>query len=284
MLERILLADSGSGNTEAMMKVLLEIPLIQRASITVLHIVRSRISAKRMEEKLAEGEQILDKIVKTLNLDAAMTSTVLREGDPKDVVLQVANETNADLIVLGSRGLEGVRAILENSVSQYVFQLTSRSILLVKDDLLGIKPIKRVLIGMDQSASAQAGLKLGIDMLRDIPNGELWLVRTVSNIRKRLSRETEPDPSKDPVLMAAAGEAQRYGIKTNLVAPEGKAGLRICQLADDKRINLIILGSPERRPSVAKGLPDIDRLLGSSLSDFVRVNTPCPVLLSRVPD
>ncbi|MEM6837573.1 MAG: universal stress protein [Cyanobacteria bacterium P01_C01_bin.120] len=284
MIERILLADSGSGNTEAMMKVLLEIPLIQRASITVLHVVRPRISAKRMEEKLAEGEQILDKIVKTLNLDAAMTSTVLREGDPKDVVLQVANETNADLIVLGSRGLEGVRAILENSVSQYVFQLTSRSILLVKDDLLGIKPIKRVLIGMDQSASAQAGLKLGIDMLRDIPNGELWLVRTVSNIRKRLSRETEPDPSKDQILMAAAAEARRYGIKTTLAAPEGKAGLRICQLADDKRINLIILGSPERRPSVAKGLPDIDRLLGSSLSDFVRVNTPCPVLLSRVPD
>ncbi|MEM9767998.1 MAG: universal stress protein, partial [Cyanobacteria bacterium P01_D01_bin.71] len=141
-----------------------------------------------------------------------------------------------------------------------------------------------VLIGMDQSASAQAGLQLGINMLRDISDGELLLVRTVSNLRARLSKETEPNPNDDPVLTAAAAEARRYGIKTTLSAPEGKAGRRICELADDKRINLIILGSPERRPSVAKGLPDIDRLLGSSLSDFVRVYTPCPVLLTRVAD
>ena len=50
---------------------------------------------------------------------------------------------------------------------------------------------------------------------------------------------------------------------------------------DDNNIDLLLLGSPDRRPSIAKNLVDLDRLLGTSLSDYVRVNANCPVLLVR---
>ncbi len=46
-------------------------------------------------------------------------------------------------------------------------------------------------------------------------------------------------------------------------------------------MDLLILGSPDRRPSSAKNLVDIDKLLGNSLSDYVRVYSNCPVLLVR---
>ncbi|RZM76071.1 universal stress protein [Leptolyngbya iicbica] len=282
MIEKILLADSGTGNTEAMMKVLMEIPLIQRANITVLHVVPPQVSAESMTEKWEAGGRTLAEAIKNLNLDPGHVTAMLREGDPKDVVIKVAKEIEADLIIMGSRGLKGLKAILDNSVSQYVFQLSSRPMLLVKDDLYSIRPIKRIMVAMDKSDSAQEGLKLGINLLRDVSGGELVLVHTVSNLKARPFDETEPDPSKDPVLTAAAAEAKRYGLKTTLAAPEGKAGRRICQLADDKNVDLIILGSPDRRPSIAKGMPDLDRLLGESLSDYVRVYTPCPVLLTRI--
>jgi nucleotide-binding universal stress UspA family protein len=42
-----------------------------------------------------------------------------------------------------------------------------------------------------------------------------------------------------------------------------------------------MVGSPDRRPSIARSLPDLDRLLGSSVSDYVRVNATVPVLLTR---
>ncbi|WP_204141831.1 universal stress protein [Halomicronema sp. CCY15110] len=282
MIEKILLADSGTGNTEAMMKVLMEIPLIQRANITVLHVVSPQVSAEGMTEKWEAGGRTLAEAIKNLNLDPGHVTAMLREGDPKDVVITVAKEIDADLIIMGSRGLKGLKAILDNSVSQYVFQLSSRPMLLVKDDLYSIRSVKRVMVAMDKSDSAQEGLKLGISLLRDVSGGELVLVHTVSNLKARPFDETEPDPSKDPVLTAAAAEAKRYGIKSTLAAPEGKAGRRICQLADDKNVDLIILGSPDRRPSIAKGMPDLDRLLGESLSDYVRVYTPCPVLLTRI--
>ena len=282
MIEKILLADSGTGNTEAMMKVLMEIPLIQRANITVLHVVPPQVSAEGMTEKWEAGGRTLAEAIKNLNLDPGHVTAMLREGDPKDVVITVAKEIDADLIIMGSRGLKGLKAILDNSVSQYVFQLSSRPMLLVKDDLYSIRSVKRIMVAMDKSDSAQEGLKLGVNLLRDVSGGELVLVHTVSNLKARPFDETEPDPSKDPVLTAAAAEAKRYGIKTTVAAPEGKAGRRICQLADDKNVDLIILGSPDRRPSIAKGMPDLDRLLGESLSDYVRVYTPCPVLLTRI--
>jgi len=263
MIEKILLADSGTGNTEAMMKVLMDIPLVQRASITVLHVVPSQISAEEMTSKWEEGGRTLANAIKHLDLDPTHVTAMLREGDPKDVVVKVADDIDADLIIMGSRGLKGLKAILENSVSQYVFQLASRPMLLVKDDLYSIRPIKRVMVALDKSDSAQQ-------------------VHTVSNLKVRPFDEAEPDPNKDPVLTEAAAEAKRYGIKTTLAAPEGKAGRRICQLAEDKNVDLIILGSPDRRPSIAKGMPDLDRLLGESLSDYVRVYTPCPVLLTRM--
>ena len=113
MIEKILLADSGMGNTETMMKVLMDIPLIQRAAVTVLHVVPSQVSAEAMASKWEEGGRTLATAINTLDLDPSKVNAVLREGDPKDVVVQVADEIEADLIIMGSRGLQGLKAILE---------------------------------------------------------------------------------------------------------------------------------------------------------------------------
>ena len=89
MIEKILLADSGTGNTEAMMKVLMDIPLIQRAAVTVLHVVPSQVSAETMASKWEEGGRTLATAIQNLNRDPGKVTAVLREGDPKDVVVQV---------------------------------------------------------------------------------------------------------------------------------------------------------------------------------------------------
>jgi len=45
-------------------------------------------------------------LLQSLNLDPSHVSSILRQGEPKDVVCQVADEINADLIIMGSRGLK----------------------------------------------------------------------------------------------------------------------------------------------------------------------------------
>ncbi len=282
MIEKILLADSGAGNTQAMVKALMEIPAVQRAQTTVLHVVKPQAGAEKMAESWSEGGKKLASSIEALSLDPGKVNAVLREGDPKDVVCKVADEIDTDLIVMGSRGLKGLQAILGNSVSQYVFQLSSHPMLLVKDDLYSIKPIKRILVAVDKSDSARESLDVAIGLARDIKDSELIFVHTLSNLRSNVQDAIAANPKTDPVLAPAIAEAKKYGLKYRCVAPEGKPGARLCELAGELNVHLMILGSPDRRPSIAKGMPDLDRLLGESLSDYVRVYAPCPVLLTRI--
>jgi nucleotide-binding universal stress UspA family protein len=281
MIEKILLADSGIGQTEEMLKVLMEIPLIQRANVTVLHVVPPQITADGMTDKWEEGGKTLAKAIQTLNLDPSHVTAMLREGDPKDIVCRVAEELDTDLIIMGSRGLKRIQSILENSVSQYVFQLASRPMLLVKDDIY-VKKINRIMVAIDNSEASQQSLKLAIALIRDVKNGQLVLVHTNPDLKLKPG-EITANPNEDPVLLPAIAEVKKLGINYKCVAPEGKPGERICQVAEDLGVDLLILGSPDRRPSIAKGLPDLDRLLGQSLSDYVRVYANCPVLLVRSP-
>ena len=282
MIEKILLASSGPGNTETMFKALLDIPMIQRSQVTVLNVVPPKASSGKMGDQRADSEQQLADTVARLGIEASKVTPMLREGEPKDEVCKVADEIDANLIIMGSRGIKGLKAIFANSVSQYVFQLSSRPMLLVKDDLYGIRPVKRVLVALDKSDMAKESLKIAIDLTRDIKDSELVFVHTLSNLRSSIDEAINAKPETDPVLAPAIAEAKRYRINYRCVAPEGQPGQRICALADELNVNLLILGSPDRRPSIAKGLPDIDRLLGNSLGDYVRINAPCPVLLTRI--
>ncbi len=282
MIQNILLADSGIGNTREMMKVLMQIPRIERSRLTILHVVPSQTTSSAMTQSWEEGGRVLAEAVNALGVDPAQVNAILREGEPKDVVGIVADEIDADLIVMGSRGLQGLQAIIGNSVSQYVFQLSSRPMLLVKDDLYAIKSIKRILVALDKSDSAKASLEVAIDLARDIEGSEIILVHTISKLSGKLEDVLQERPETDPVLAEAVSKVRRMGIKYRCLAPAGKPGARICELVDQLNVNLLVIGSPDRRPTIAKGLPDLDRLLGGSLSDYIRVYANCPVLLTRI--
>ena len=280
MIRRILLAVSGLGHAEEMLKTLKEIPSIQSAKVTILHVVPAQSTATTMTAKWENGGKILANAIQTLNLDPSQVSSILREGEPKDVVCQVADEIDADLIIMGSRGLKRLQSILSNSVSQYVFQLSSRPMLLVKDDIY-VKRIKRIMVAIDNSDSAKNCLKLALFLLRDIQGGQLILANIATDLGGKKSEITEVNPDKNPVLAAAVAEAQKQGIQSRSYISSGKPGEEICRLAEELNVDLLLLGSPDRRPSIAKSFVDIDRLIGSSLSDYVRVNATCPVLLAR---
>jgi nucleotide-binding universal stress UspA family protein len=280
MIARILLAVSGLGHAEEMLKILKEMPAIQSAKVTVLHVVPPQSTSAAMTDKWEEGGKILASAIQSLNLDPSQVSSILRQGDPKDLVCQVADEIDADLIIMGSRGLKRLQSILSNSVSQYVFQLSSRPMLLVKDDIY-VKRIKRVMVAMDNSEPAKKCLSLALFLLRDIPGSQLILANVTTDLRAKKSELTEVTPDKNSSLALAAAEAQKYGVQTRCFTSSGKPGEEICRIAEELNIDLLLLGSPDRRPSVAKNFVDIDRLIGASLSDYVRVHATCPVLLAR---
>jgi nucleotide-binding universal stress UspA family protein len=117
MLEKILYADSGAGPTQDMLKVLMDIPAFKKAGINILHVVPPQVTTDAVTAKWEEGGKIIDNILNNVPIDPSKVSTMLRQGEPKDTVCQVAEEIDADLILMGSRGLKRLEAIQSVSTS-----------------------------------------------------------------------------------------------------------------------------------------------------------------------
>jgi len=280
MIEKILVAVAGRGLCEEMFNMLMDIPSLQKSSVTVLHVVPPQVTSEGMAAKLEEGGKILAQAVQSLKIDPSKVNPRLKQGDPKTTVCQVAEEEKADLVIMGSRGLGRLQSILENSVSQYVFQLTSRPMLLVKDDIY-VKKIKRVMVAVDKSEAAKQSLQLALSLVKEVGGGEIVLVHVTKDLTGKASEDLTASAEKDPVLAPGVALAKQMGVSYRCVSATGKPGEEICRIAEDMNADLLVLGSPDRRPNVAKNFVDIDRLLGNSLSDYVRVYANCPVLLAR---
>jgi nucleotide-binding universal stress UspA family protein len=274
MLNQILLAVDGSGRSREMLNMLLAFPSIQSSQINVLHVIPNSTNSESVAEYRLAGEKIIEREINNLRLNSGnSTVPLLKEGEPKDVVCKVAEELKADLLIMGSRGMGRLQAILANSVSQYVFQLSDVPMLLIKDDVY-IKTIRSVMVSVDGSAAANHSLDLAVKLISGVKDVEIFLVRVVK-------RKDDNTASTDPVLAEATAKLKRLNIPSRSFVGSGDVGRELCRIADESNASLLMLGSPDRRPSIARSLPDLDRLLGTSVSDYVRVNTKVPVLLTR---
>ncbi len=278
MLNKILYADSGADNAQDMLKILLELPSTKSAQLSILRVISPKTTEEE-SEATEEAQSKIDDLVTKLGIDSSKVTSKVIEGEPKTTVLNVAKETDADLIIMGSRGLGKLQSILSNSVSQYVFQLTERSMLLVKDDIY-VKKLKRVMVALDKSPAAQYALDVSLSLLQGYQDAEIFLTRVNPDLDPNLALSQE-DMENNPILAPAIAKVKRMGFGYQCLVTGGRPAQKICSLAEARNIDLLVLGSPERRPSIAKSLPDIERLLGSSLSDYVRIKAPCPVLLAR---
>jgi nucleotide-binding universal stress UspA family protein len=69
----------------------------------------------------AIGQQIMDRAEKTAETEGVKKITKLMvQGDPADVILDLATSNRADMIVLGSRGLSDFKGLFLGSVSHKV--------------------------------------------------------------------------------------------------------------------------------------------------------------------
>ena len=65
---------------------------------------------------------------------------------------------------------------------------------------------------------------------------------------------------------------------------DADVGRGVCKAVKDVNADLVVIASQDRRPLVARGLVDLDKLLGGSVSDYIRVHAEAPVMLVREPE
>ncbi|MDM7953407.1 MAG: universal stress protein [Cyanobium sp. CZS 25K] len=279
MFRNLLIADSGKGHVEEMVRILRDIPPCRQARINLLHVIPEQ-GGLDLESHRQQAEVLVREAIERLGLSAGEVNTLVREGDTKLTVLKVADEVDADLIVMGSRGLGRLQSILGNSASQYVFQLSTRPMLLVRDDLY-VKAINRVMVAIDGTGVGDDALRLACELVQGIPGGSLTGVHVS---RQEITPSRGGRTPGDDVLQKAVQRARSFGVEMKGLHRTGDIARGVCAAAEEVKADLVVIASQDRRPLVARALVDLDKLLGSSVSDYIRVHAPAPVLLVREPE
>ncbi len=110
-----------------------------------------------------EARRILTAAVADLGDGVAIAGEHVLEGHPAAEILRLADEVSAGLIVVGSRGLGGVRRLVLGSVSEEVVHHSRRPIMVLRGDTW---PPERVVIADDGSVEAEAAADLAAQMGR----------------------------------------------------------------------------------------------------------------------
>lgn len=140
MLKTILLAVDSSEHTLRVIQFLKELQLQPATKIILAHVIPSPepdidIAVDRPHTSEELLYQQVEKQLQAYQADLPGNSTLeIVTGDPAAEIIRLAHIHQADLIVIGSRGLTGLQRILEGSVSSQVVAEAPCSVLVVKPD------------------------------------------------------------------------------------------------------------------------------------------------------
>ena len=101
---------------------------------TTEHINRFRELMKQLRE---QGELILSDAANTFEKRNIKANTQLERGHPSETIIRVAKEKAVDMIVIGSRGLGGLKKTILGSVSSAVVEEVSNCIVFMVKELKG---------------------------------------------------------------------------------------------------------------------------------------------------
>ncbi len=142
MFNRILVAVDDSEMGDWVIEALSQLDLDPDSLVILCHIISPAELGVGQPANLAKPaghlQQIEDRLIAySQDIDETFERTVeivteLVEGDPAEEIIRLAHIHQAELIILGSRGLTGVSRILQGSVSLQVVEESPCSVLVVK--------------------------------------------------------------------------------------------------------------------------------------------------------
>ena len=141
-MKKILVTTDGSDNAN---KALLEAKRMATnfgATVDILYVVKqiaknSPVRIERYSQQTAEdfrkvGEETLEASLKYFDDFEGKVNTLLKAGDPADVIIKEAEEGEYDILVMGSRGLGTFSRAMLGSVSNKVLNHVGINVLAVR--------------------------------------------------------------------------------------------------------------------------------------------------------
>ena len=146
-IKRVLLATDGSRYSEAVVQVLLDLPLPRQCEVIVMTALQSHLAAwvktptldfqtnqdllvRLQEAEENEARKITTNAEKQFQTKGYRTASVVIKGGAAESILAAAKEYNPDIIALGSRGLSGIESFFLVVVADRVARYANCSVLI----------------------------------------------------------------------------------------------------------------------------------------------------------
>jgi len=237
-----------------------------------------------VEAQRQAAQRILDEEVGKVEGSGATVREAHLEMDerPDRVIVELGEKLGVGLVVVGSRGLRGLRRTLMGSVSSSVIRHAHCPVMVVRGEPLAFPTI--VLLATDGSEDARLAAKSALDLSKKL-DSELHVVY----VEPMPERRSEPmrfavdlplevvesvEQEAKNKLERLVEEMREEGSEVAQAHPRvGSLAAEIVALAEELGVGLIVMGS--------RGLGGIRRALMGSVSDAVVRHAHCPVMVMR---
>jgi nucleotide-binding universal stress UspA family protein len=235
-------------------------------------------SEKRFELGRKICYQMQEKVSAELGLKGDLEALIC-EGEPHEVLVNVATARNANLIAIGTHGRKGLKKLFLGSVTSRVIASSPCDILTVKKPCSNCTgKYESILVSFDGSEFSKKALIRACELAK-IDGSEIRVFYVIpryeemiefissSSIKENLRRDAEDIMEKTKTI------ATEQGVKIETEIAEGDEAEKIIEKAKGLKSDLIITGT--------HGWRSINRAIIGSITERLIINAPCPVLIVK---
>ena len=276
MFKRICLAAAFSPRTEALLAEAARLCTGLGANLTIVHVGRLE------QEKIT----FLNTTLGRLGLSADQFEITDKPGDPAEVILKTCKEKKCDLLIAGALQREQLLNYYIGTVGRTVLRKAPCSVLVLTDpqqnrtgfENIGALAEDTPFIKETLTAACAIGMlseRAQLNVLREIKLFGLTLASADQN------NQMEYDQLQKQLVSDEIDEAEKLmseiphnGIKVNIKVVSGKAGFEVSKFAQQKDLDLLVVGTPPRKFHL------LDRFFKHDL-EYLFADLPCNLLLVK---
>lgn len=283
-VDKILLSTDGSEFSEGAVREAIRLAKKCSSSLTVLSVLDTNpefeaLAPQIIERMEKEVRQNLDAVQSRARKEGVECETVVRKGGEtyKEIVDQAARN-KSNVIVMGRRGRTGLKRLMMGSVTARVIGLAPCNVLVVPQ--AAKLEFNNIVVATDGSKYSAAAASEAIGLAKR--NGSSLTVVSVvpseiatptdidftMNQRDLIAKKEMQGAEKNAKMVKEA--AQKEGVNVRAFVMSGKPAEAIIQTAQEKKADLIVLGS--------HGRTGVEKLLMGSVAERVIVLSPFAVL------
>jgi nucleotide-binding universal stress UspA family protein len=278
---RILLATDGSDQANAAVAVTSSFARASSAAVRVVHVWNLEVHHRHGVwdvEMRAEAEKLINETVERLRAAGVEAEGLISRADAGHVaaaIAEAAREFEADLVVVGSRGLPDWQAMVQHSTSHQLLGSVDVPVLIVR----GQSPAPhheppRILLAIAGGNDILPGVRAAIGAAAT-PGSEVMVVHVAQEIVGIQGFAfLEPDEEIHHAIEQATSLLKEAGIAvSSMVGHEGPVAKVVAEIAASWEADLIVVGGSR--------VGDLGSLmLGSVTHDLLRA-TERPVLVAE---